>query len=158
MYDHLIDYRPFHNLIKACRGNAVSLGELSSNIFPTLNSDDALKAISVLLAIAPLAKMRKIPSFSCPYAHALQRYFRGLRLHQSRMQPLSFRWRPYFREIYLSDSGLTCPHCGSVVYELYEDRRCGALFFKGYILMVVSLPMKAMSTFGAIPVSSWIRI
>ena len=37
MYDHLIDYRPFHNLIKACRGNAVSLGELSSNIFPTLN-------------------------------------------------------------------------------------------------------------------------
>lgn len=25
-------------------------------------------------------------------------------------------------------------HCGSVVYELYNDRRCGALFFKGYVL------------------------
>ena len=36
-------------------------------------------------------------------------------------------------EIYLSDENLICPHCGGVVYELYNDRRCGALFFKGYI-------------------------
>ena len=34
----------------------------------------------------------------------------------------------------MSDGNLTCPHCGSVVYELFNDRRCGALFFKGYIL------------------------
>ena len=37
-------------------------------------------------------------------------------------------------EIFLSDGNLICPHCGSVVYELYNDRRCDALFFKGYIL------------------------
>lgn len=37
-------------------------------------------------------------------------------------------------EIFLNDSNLICPHCNSVVYELYNDRRCGALFFKGYIL------------------------
>ena len=29
---------------------------------------------------------------------------------------------------------MTCPHCNSVVYELYNDRRCGALFYKGYVL------------------------
>ena len=34
----------------------------------------------------------------------------------------------------MSDGNLICPHCGSVVYELYNDRRCGALFFKGYVL------------------------
>lgn len=37
-------------------------------------------------------------------------------------------------EIFLSDGILTCPHCNSIVYELYNDRRCGALFFKGYVL------------------------
>jgi hypothetical protein len=31
-------------------------------------------------------------------------------------------------EIFLSDGRLVCPHCHSVVYELYNDRRCGALF------------------------------
>lgn len=56
MYENLVFYRPFHELMKYCRGNAVSLGELSSGIFPNLNPGDALKAVSVLLAIAPLAK------------------------------------------------------------------------------------------------------
>ena len=59
MYENLVHYSPFHELIKYCRGNAVSLGELSSGIFPELNSEDALKAVSVLLAIAPLAKNAK---------------------------------------------------------------------------------------------------
>lgn len=59
MYDNLIYYRPFHELIKYCRGNAVSLGELSSGIFPELSKENALKAVSVLLAIAPLAKNAK---------------------------------------------------------------------------------------------------
>ena len=36
-------------------------------------------------------------------------------------------------DIFLNDSYLTCPHCGSAVYELYNDRRCGALFFRGFI-------------------------
>lgn len=36
-------------------------------------------------------------------------------------------------EIFLSDGVLTCPHCHSVVYVLYNDRRCGVLFFKGYV-------------------------
>lgn len=135
MYDHLIDYRPFHNLIKACRGNAVSLGELSSNIFPTLNSDDALKAISVLLAIAPLAKNAKDSVLFPARMHML---FRGISGVYACTNPECSHSHSdgglTLGEIYLSDSGLTCPHCGSVVYELYEDRRCGALFFKGYIL------------------------
>ena len=59
MYSNLIYYRPFHELIKHCRGNAVSLGELSSDIFPDLSQENALKAVGVLLAIAPLAKNYK---------------------------------------------------------------------------------------------------
>ena len=37
-------------------------------------------------------------------------------------------------EILLSDDKWVCPDCGSVIYELYNDRRCGALFYKGYII------------------------
>ena len=37
-------------------------------------------------------------------------------------------------EITFSSGQTVCPHCGSMIYELYRDRRCGALFFKGYIL------------------------
>lgn len=29
---------------------------------------------------------------------------------------------------------MTCKECGSAVYELYNDRRCGSIFIKGYVL------------------------
>lgn len=135
MYENLVYYRPFHELIKYCRGNAVSLGELSSGIFPDLSQENALKAISILLAIAPLAKDTKDSVLFPARMHMLFRGISGVyacanancsRSHSEGGLTLG--------EIYLSDGNLVCPHCGSVVYELYNDRRCGALFFKGYVL------------------------
>ena len=37
-------------------------------------------------------------------------------------------------EIYFSDGNLTCKECGSTIYELYNDRRCGSIFFRGFVL------------------------
>lgn len=135
MYENLVYYRPFYELIQSCRGNAVSLGELSSSIFPDLNSEDALKAVSVLLAIAPLAKSTKGAVLFPARMHMLFKGIAGVYAcansgcsHSHSEGGLSLG------EIYLSDGNLICPHCGSVVYELYNDRRCGALFFKGYVL------------------------
>ncbi len=139
MYENLVYYRPFHELIKYCRGNAVSLGELSSGIFPNLNPEDALKAVSVLLAIAPLAKNSKGSVLFPARMHMLFKGISGVYAcanadcsHSHSEGGLTLG------EIYLSDGNLVCPRCGSVVYELYNDRRCGALFFKGYILEVDS--------------------
>ena len=135
MYDNLVYYRPFHELIKYCRGNAVSLGELSYGIFPDLSQENALKAVSVLLAIAPLAKSAKGSVLFPARMHMLFKGISGVyacanancsRSHSEGGLTLG--------EVYLSDGNLICPHCGSVVYELYNDRRCGALFFKGYVL------------------------
>lgn len=42
MYNNIIHYRPFFELIRLCRGNAVSLGELAKEIFPNTDIDDAL--------------------------------------------------------------------------------------------------------------------
>ena len=135
MYENLIYYRPFHELIKYCRGNAVSLGELSSGIFQNLNQEDALKAVSVLLAIAPLAKNAKGSVLFPARMHMLFKGISGVyACTNANCSCAHSEGGLALGEIYLSDGNLVCPHCGSVVYELYNDRRCGALFFKGYVL------------------------
>lgn len=135
MFSNLASYRPFHELIKCCRGNAVSLGELALDIFPELNQESALKAISVLLAIAPLAKSAKGSVLFPARMHMLFKGISGVYACANAECSCSHSEGGLtLGEIYLSDGNLVCPHCGSVVYELYNDRRCGALFFKGYIL------------------------
>ncbi|MCD7907157.1 MAG: DEAD/DEAH box helicase [Clostridium sp.] len=135
MYDHLIEYRPFSELINKCRGNALSLWELATAIFPNLDEESALNAISILLAIAPMAKSLKGAVLFPARMHMLFRGIRGVyactneacgHSHSDGTMTLG--------EVFLSEDRLICPHCGSVVYELYNDRRCGALFYKGYIL------------------------
>ena len=135
MYEHLIEYRPFYELINRCRGNALSLWELATAIFPNLNEESALNAISILLAIAPMAKSSKGAVLFPARMHMLFRGIRGVYActnedcgHSHSDGTLTLG------EVFLSEDRLICPHCGSVVYELYNDRRCGALFYKGYIL------------------------
>ena len=135
MYNNLIHYSPFHELIKYCRGNAVSLGELSSGLFPNLSQENALKAVSVLLAIAPLAKNLKGNVLFPARMHMLFKGISGVyACTNANCSCAHSEDGLTLGEIYLSDGNLVCPHCGSVVYELYNDRRCGALFFKGYVL------------------------
>ncbi len=135
MYENLVYYRPFHELIQHCRGNAVSLGELASGIFPDVSQADALKAVSVLLAIAPLAKSSKGAVLFPARMHMLFKGISGVYACANPDCRCSHSGGGLtLGEVYLSDGNLTCPHCGSVVYELYNDRRCGALFFKGYVL------------------------
>lgn len=134
MYDHLIEYRPFHKIIELCRGNAVSLNELADVIFPQLAQDDRLHAVSLLLAIAPLAKNDKGTVLFPARVHML---FKGIKGVYSCTNPNCDRSHKYneltLGEIFLSDKNLKCPNCGGVVYELFNDRRCGALFYKGYV-------------------------
>ena len=81
MYDNLIYYRPFHELIKYCRGNAVSL-EIIFWHLPGLSKENALKAVSVLLAIAPLAKNAKVVSFFPHVCICFSKDFRSICLCQ----------------------------------------------------------------------------
>lgn len=135
MFDHLVEYCPFYQLINQCRGNAVSLNELAQKIFPNESSSDSLKAVSVLLAIAPLARNLKGTLLFPARMHMLFKGIKGVYAcanvnctHSHSDDALTLG------EIFLSNGRYICPHCGSVVYELYNDRRCGSLFYKGYIL------------------------
>lgn len=135
LYNHIIEYRPFHEMIRMCRGSAVSLHELAESIFPDKSDESAVQAVSVMLAIAPLARNEKGIVLFPARMHMLFKGINGVYActnpdctHSHTDGTLSIG------EVFLSDGHMICPHCNSTVYELYNDRRCGALFFKGYIL------------------------
>ena len=135
MYDNLVYYKQFHRLLEKARGSAVSLRELAGYIFPEQTEEEALHGVGILLAIAPLARNSKDALLFPARMHMLFRGISGVYAcsnehcsHSHSDQTLSLG------EIFLSDGQLVCPHCNSMIYELYNDRRCGALFFKGYIL------------------------
>ena len=139
LYDHLLEYRPFVEMIRRCRGAAISLNELASKIFPSLSATDALNAVAVMLSIAPLARNDKGAVLFPARMHMLFRGLKGVYACANPDCPHGHVERSAYGtlrlgEIFLSDGETICPHCGSVVYELFNDRRCGALFFKGYVL------------------------
>ena len=134
MFDNLAACRQFNTLIQSCRDNAVSLRELSARIFPDLAGDDALHCTSVLLSVATLAKNAKGTVLFPARMHMLFRGIKGVYACTNEHCPHSHTEGGLtLGNIFLSDGVMTCPHCGSVVYELCNDRRCGALFFKGYV-------------------------
>ncbi|MBR0455593.1 MAG: DEAD/DEAH box helicase [Firmicutes bacterium] len=135
MYRNLVSYEPFSKLIQSCRGTAVSLQELAMSIFPETNLDSALNAVSVLLAIAPIARDSKGSVLFPARMHMLFTGIKGVYACTNEKCSHSHSDGSFtLGEVFLSDGQMVCPHCQSVVYEVYNDRRCGALFFKGYVL------------------------
>ena len=135
MYENLLNYRPFFSLINKCRGNAVSINELYEEIFPDVAEEQATEAISTLLAIAPLAKNSSGSLLFPARMHMLFKGLKGVYACTNENCPHAHSYKGLkLGEIFFDDFKYVCPHCNSVVYELYNDRRCGALFFKGYIL------------------------
>ena len=135
LYDHLIDYAPFCELFRLCRGTAVSLQELAESIFPEEPIEKAIHAVSVMLAIAPLARSS---NGSVLFPARMHMLFRGIKGVYACTNPECSHAHTEngltLGEIYFSDGRMVCKKCGSTVYELYNDRRCGSIFFKGYVL------------------------
>ena len=132
LYKHLPDYLPFQKLFELCRGNAIALDELASTIFP--KSDAALQALDVMLTIAPLAHDDNGNVLFPARMHMLFRGFNGVYACMNKTCPKSHEGNGIkLGDVFLSDNRLYCPHCHSHVYELYTDRRCGALFLHGFV-------------------------
>ena len=120
--------------MKLCRGTAISFHELASGLFPDRVPEKSLPYVGVLLAMVALAQKEGNVLFPVR-AHMLFRGIQGLYAcsnpecsHSHEKDGL------VLGEVFLTGGHASCPHCGSMVYELYNDRRCGALFFRGYIL------------------------
>ncbi|WP_297607835.1 DEAD/DEAH box helicase [uncultured Sutterella sp.] len=128
--------RPFRKLIECCRGKALALTRLGSEIFPLLDKTAQEHAVNVLLSIAPIARN---DDGSVIFPARLHLLFRGVRGVYACINPECSGAEEAEDGIKLgalsvSDSEFgTCRHCGHMVYELKSDRRCGALFLQGYL-------------------------
>ena len=122
-------------MFKLCRGTAVSLQELAESIFPDNSLEDALLAVSVMLSIAPLARSESGGVLFPARMHMLFRGIKGVYACTNPDCPHSHTENGLtLGEVYFSDGNLTCKECGSTIYELYNDRRCGSIFFRGFVL------------------------
>ena len=134
LYNNLPRYAPFYTLFNLCRGEAVSISDLASSIFPQASEQDAVLAIDAMLTIAPMAKDASGSVLFPARMHMLFRGFRGVyACSNPDCQNRHHKNGITLGDVKLVDSWLTCQCCGSRVYELYNDRRCGALFFHGYV-------------------------
>lgn len=130
--DHLMDYRPFQKLFEACRGNAAALDELAETIFP--NQTNSLEAVDAMLTLAPLAHNQTGNVLFPARMHMLFRGFNGIYACMNPLCPNSNEGNGLkLGEVFLNDRHYVCPACGGGVYELYTDRRCGALYLHGYV-------------------------
>ena len=132
LYKQLPKYKPFQTLFGCCRGNAVALDELARLIFP--GKADAVQALDAMLTIAPLAHDKDGNVLFPARMHMLFRGFSGVYACLNPNCPEAHEGNGLrIGDVFLNDRHLSCPHCGSRVYELYTDRRCGALFIHGFV-------------------------
>lgn len=134
LYNQLKKCNPMLRIMKETRGKATNFRELASIVFSGIDAQIAEKATSVLLAIAPLAKNE---TGSVLYPARLHMMFRGLQgiyactnpqCSCSNHDPDALG----LGRVYLNRAGSRC-NCGGLIYELVNERSCGALFLRGYV-------------------------
>ena len=133
LYDKLNHCNPMLRIMKQSRGAATSFQELAMTAFPNVEKRIAEKATNVLLAVAPLAKNK---NDNVLYPARLHMMFRGLQGIYACSNPKCTQKKHIdprlgLGRIYLNKPSTRC-ECGGNIYELLNERSCGALFLKGY--------------------------
>lgn len=150
LYNNLTKYIQFVKMINLCRGNPVELEEIAQMCFPDIPLEKSIEAVQVMLTIAPLAKNR---DGRVLFPARIHMFFRGLPGLYACSNP-SCKYKNSgdgitLGKIYCNDMVKEC-ECGGQVYELVNDRRCGALFFKVYMKDDGELKKFAWNTPGTI--------
>jgi len=134
LYERLPLYAPIQRLITQTAGNATNIHRLAKIVFPDASEDLALIAIQVLLAVLPIAKNTEGQVL---FPARLHLFFRGLEglyactnpdcPHRNTGDGITLG------QLFTNSGHETCD-CEGQVYELINDRRCGALFLKAYMV------------------------
>lgn len=134
LYDNIKLYKQFQQLYQLCRGSACSIEEIAKAIFTELPPKLAQVAAYNALNMSAYAINIKGESL---FPIRLHMVFRGLRGIYACTNPQCKNAHTHdgvtIGQIFIKDNVFTCPDCGSMVYELINDRRCGALFFKAFV-------------------------
>ncbi|MDD3621344.1 MAG: DEAD/DEAH box helicase [Methanofollis sp.] len=134
LYDKLPLYAPVQCLINQTAGNAIDIHKLAEVVFPGVSEDLALRATQVLLAVLPIAKNTEGQVLFPARIHMFFRGLEGLYActnpdcpHKNTGDGITLG------QLFTSSGHETCD-CGGQIYELINDRRCGALFLKAYMV------------------------
>lgn len=132
LFKNITRYEPFVSLLQACRGKATSYDELQSLTVHDM-TEKGTRAFENLLLLAPLAKDE---NNNVLFHARIHLFFRGLNGIYACLNPKCNHTHDG-DEIHLGSLFTTmknqCPYCHSKVYELINDRRCGALYIKTFV-------------------------
>lgn len=133
LYKELSLFAPLLRIMELTRSHAIRFTELAQKVFPNDDIDIAKKATSNILSVAPLAKNEVGQVLFPSRLHLMFRALQGIyacsnpnctEKHHSSNLPIG--------KVYFGMHDDVCK-CGGKIYELLNDRTCGALFFRGYI-------------------------
>ncbi len=132
LYENLSKYPPMLELIKLCSGKAMEFSRLASNIFEDTEQVKAEKATEILLSLGTIAKSKQNKVLLPSRVHLL---FKGLNGIFTCLNPnckhnhevMGIKLGNVYENLHF-----TCPECGSRVFELICDRRCGTLFIRAF--------------------------
>jgi len=134
LYSFLMNFKPMLKIMKECRGNAVSFDKLAQKVFPNEEKGIAMKANEILLALAPLAKNNEDQVLFPARLHMMFRGLQGIYACSNPQCPEKHSVDGItLGKLFFGNDKEICDVCHSKVYELINDRRCGALFLKGYM-------------------------
>lgn len=134
LYEKLPLYRPIQNLLQAASGTAVSLNELTEKTFPDADLDISLKAVQVLLTVLPIAKSADGQVLFPARLHLFFRGLEGIYACTNPNCPSKHTGDGVTLGKLYTNSGTDTCKCGGQVFELINDRRCGALFIRAFML------------------------
>jgi len=141
LYEELQHYVPVQRLIDQTAGKATDIHTLSGIVFPSVSEELALRAVQVLLAVLPIAKNAEGQVLFPARLHML---FRGLEgIYACTNPECSHRNTGdgiTLGKLFTDRRKEVCD-CGGQIYELINDRRCGALFLKAYMVSETQSPL-----------------
>ncbi|MDV0443612.1 DEAD/DEAH box helicase [Methanorbis rubei] len=133
LYNHLPDYLPVQKLLEKSTGKAVAIHDLAEAVFPDDDSKSALRGVEILLAVLPIAKNNDGQVLFPARLHLFFRGLEGLFACSNPNCPHKHTGDGItLGKIYPALSTDIC-ECGGQIYELINDRRCGALYLKAFM-------------------------
>ena len=138
LYENLKKFDVFSMINEKCRGNATSVLEIAKSLragfFKDSTVEDSLNATYNAFDVISYAVNRNNDSLFPLRLHML---FRGIRGIFACTNPQCKGAHSYegisLGQIYIEDGLFVCSECRGMVFELVNDRRCGALFLKGFV-------------------------
>lgn len=133
LYEKLSQYPPMLELIRTCSGKGVAFKEIARQVFEGVDQEEAEGATEILLVLGTLARSKENKVLLPARVHLL---FRGIHGIYACLNP-ECKHNHDVMGIRIGNISqkptLTCTECGSRVFELMCDRRCGTLYIRAFI-------------------------